>query len=314
MERLITSLHHVTATVENAQADLDHYVGLLGLRLVKKTVNFDNHNVYHFYYGNERGTPSTIMTTFPYGGWGVPVGTKGAGQITATSFSVPDTSLGFWEDRLRAAGVPAEGGRTAFGEDSLEFDDPSGLRLSLVGTTSDVREPWTTEDIDEGAAVRGLQTVALSIRDPEPSVRFLTDVLGLEVTDRNDRRIRLGAGSGDAGRVIDIVPAPDAPAAVNGMGTIHHVAFAVADGEEQLRVREELVTLGYRVTEVRDRQYFTSIYFREPGGVLYEVATLGPGFDRDEAVPRLGCALMLPPWEEANRSMIESKLPGIRVA
>ena len=311
MERLITSLHHVTATVTNAQADLDHYAGVLGLRLVKKTVNFDNHSVYHFYYGNEVGSPSTIMTTFPYEGYAVPVGRKGAGQITVTSFSVPDASLGFWEDRLKAAGVTGKPMRTAAGEDAIELDDPSGLHLRLIGTRSDDRPPWLTAGIDEAAAVRGLHTVTLSIREPEPSVRFLTDVLGFEITHRDDDFIRLGAGSDGTGRVLDIVRASESPASLNGLGTVHHVALAVADSSEQIRIREHLLTLGVPVTEVRDRQYFTSIYFREPGGVLYEVATAGPGFLVDEERPALGCGLMLPPWEEPNRVSIETHLPPV---
>jgi glyoxalase family protein len=312
MERLVTSLHHVTATVTNAQEDLDHYIGVLGLRLVKKTVNFDNHNVYHFYYGDEVGSPSTIMTTFPYEGWGVPVGTKGAGQITVTSFSVPDSSLGFWEQRLSAAGVGAVGVRTPAGEDAIEFDDPSGLHLRLVGTKDDERAPWLDGGIAAGAAIRGLHTVTLSIREPDASVKFLTDVLGFEVTEATDDFFRLGAGSDGSGRVLDIVRADGAPAAVNGLGTVHHVALAIADGEEQKRIRETLLGLGYKVTEVRDRQYFTSIYFREPGGVLYEIATMGPGFRVDEDGPQLGCGLMLPPWEEPNRPTIEEHLPPVR--
>jgi glyoxalase family protein len=311
MDRLVTSLHHVTATVTSAQDDLDHYTGVLGLRLVKKTVNFDNRGVYHFYYGDEVGAPSTLMTTFPYGGKGVPVGTKGAGQITVTSFSVPDAALDFWEARLTAAGVEAVAVRTPLGEDAIELDDPSGLRLRLVGTRGDHRAGWAAEDIGEDAAVRGLHTVTLSIREPEESVRFLTDVLGFEVTDSDGDVTRLGAGSDEAGRVVDIVRATDAPPAVNGLGTVHHVAFAVADAEEQARIRRELIGLGYRVTEVRDRQYFQSIYFREPGGVLYEVATAGPGFLIDEEGPRLGCGLMLPPWEEPNRASIEASLPAV---
>jgi len=314
MQRLITSLHHLTATVGNAQADLDLYVGVLGLRLVKKTVNFDNHNVYHFYYGNETGTPSTIMTTFPYEGWGVPVGTRGAGQITVTSFSVPESSLDFWEARLRSAGVESRAVRTAFGEDALEFDDPSGLRLALAGTAGDDRWPWLTDGIGEDEAIRGLHTVTLSIREPDASVRFLVDVLGLEVVEQAQGHTRLGAGSSATGRVLDIVHTPEGPAAVNGLGTVHHVALAVADGEEQLRIREELIRLGHKVTEVRDRQYFTSIYFREPGGVLYEVATAGPGFSVDEPVSELGRSLKLPPWEEPNRKSIEAHLAAIVTA
>jgi glyoxalase family protein len=313
VERLVTGLHHLTATVTNAQADLDHYTGLFGLRLVKKTVNFDNHDVYHFYYGNATGAPGTIMTTFPYEGWGVREGVRGAGQITVTSFSVPESSIPFWHERLNAAGVGAAGTRTPFGEEALELDDPSGLHLRLVGTKGDAREPWTTSDIDASRAIRGLHTVSLLVREPEKSVAFLTDVLGLEEIGRADDHIRMGTGSGGTGRILEIVRAPaDAPSAVNGLGTVHHVAFAIADGEQQRALRDELVRLGVGVTDIRDRQYFTSIYFREPGGVLYEVATQGPGFAIDESADALGQALRLPPWEEPHRATIETNLADVR--
>jgi glyoxalase family protein len=314
MNGLIRSLHHVTATVTDAQQDLDHYAGILGLRLVKKTVNFDNHNVYHFYYGNERGTPSTIMTTFPYKGWGVPVGTKGAGQITVTSFSVPAANLDFWRERLESRSVPWFDAPSPFGEDAIEFDDPSGLRLSLVATTADERTPWTTAELDAANAIRGIHSVTLSIRSPDTSIRFLTDVLKLDVLDQKGDRTRVGLGAGGPGHTLEIRHAADAPAAVNGLGTVHHVAMAIGTPEEQLEVREMLVGLGCRVTEVRDRQYFKSIYFREPGGVLYEIATLGPGFDVDEELADLGRGLKLPPWEEPNRPEIQTKLPPIRLA
>lgn len=311
MDPLIHGLHHVTATVTDAQEDLVFWVRLLGLRLVKKTVNFDNHNVYHFYYGNERGKPSTLMTTFPYKGWGVPVGAKGAGQVTATSFSVPAAALDFWRLRFAAAGLAYHDGVTGFGEDTVEVDDPSTLRIRLVGTASDDREPWTSEEIGGDVAIRGLHDVLLSIRAPADSIAFLTDVLGFEVVNEAEGLTRLAIGVDAPGRRLEIAHAPDAPDAVNGLGTVHHVALAISNGEEQLRIREELLRVGRKVTEVRDRQYFTSIYFREPGGVLYEIATLGPGFTVDEELEQLGRGLKLPPWEEPHRIAIESGLPPI---
>jgi glyoxalase family protein len=312
MEPLIRSLHHVTATVGDAQEDLDFYLRALGLRLVKKTVNFDNHNVYHFYYGNETGTPSTIMTTFPYKGWGVAVGAKGAGQVTVTSFSVPEGSLDSWRRRLAEHGVAYDDRATAFGEESLVVPDPSGLDIELVAAKNDEREPWVGGDIDPAAAIRGIHGVTLTVRSSDRTLQFLTDVLGFRVVDETESRTRVATGAGGAGRILDIVEAPDAAGAVNGLGTVHHVALAIADADEQLRAREELLRLGYNVTPVRDRQYFQSIYFREPGGVLYEIATLPPGFLVDEDVSRLGTELKLPPWEEPHRSTIEATLPRIR--
>jgi glyoxalase family protein len=308
---VIRGLHHVTATVNDAQEDLDFYRKLLGLRLAKKTVNFDNHNVYHFYYGNRRGAPSTLMTTFPYKGWGVPVGTKGAGQITATSFSTPAAALDFWRRRLSAAGVPFREGATRFGEEVLQLVDPSGLHVRLVGVAKDERDPWATEDITGDVAIRGLHSTTLSIRAPAESLAFLTDVLDFQVVNEAEGRTRVAIGADEAGKLLEIVETPDAPAAVNGLGTVHHMAFAIDDEDEQLRMREELLRAGRRVTEVRDRQYFKSIYFREPGGVLYEIATLGPGFMVDEPIDCLGQDLKLPPWEEPNRPAIEAGLPGI---
>jgi glyoxalase family protein len=311
MDSVIRSLHHVTATVTDAQEDLDFYTRLLGMRLVKRTVNFDNHNVYHFYYGNEEGTPSTIMTTFPYKGWGVPIGRKGAGQITTTSFSVPREALSTWTKRITSAGLKVVHGEPRFGEEMISVADPSGLTIELIGTASDDRVPWTGGGMSASDAIRGLHSVTMVIRSPDKTLALMRDVLGFEVVNESNTRTRLAVRGDAPGRVIDVVAAADAPAAMNGLGTVHHVAMAVSDAEEQLRMRSELVRLGYSVTEVRDRQYFQSIYFREPGGVLFEIATVPPGFAVDEELPCLGQDLKLPPWEERHRARIESGLPSV---
>ena len=311
MNGSIQGLHHVTATVNDAQEDLDFYTGLLGLRLVKKTVNFDNPHVFHFYYGNRRGTPGSLMTTFPYKGKGVPVGRRGAGQITTTSFSVPGGSLPAWRQRLAShdIGVTEEGRR--FGEEFLGFRDPSGLDLELVGATRDEREPWVAPGLDPSMAIRGVHSVTLTIGIAEPSVALLSEVLGWTARGEEAQRTRLEINGGGAGRTLDLLAAPEAPVASNGLGTVHHVAMGVAGPEEQLAYRRELVRAGVPVTEVLDRQYFTSIYFREPGGVLYEIATLPPGFLIDEPESSLGEALKLPPWEEPHRREIEAGLPAV---
>lgn len=309
MAARIEGLHHVTATVDDAQSDVDFYTSALGLRLVKKTVNFDNHHVYHFYYGDEVGTPGTLFTTFPYKGKGVPWGRKGRGQITATSFSVPRAALGEWRDRLKERGIHSRLGEDRFGGPTLGFEDAATLGIELVGTDGDQRSGWTAPGLDNSLAIRGLHSVTLSIGEPDGSVRFLTDVLGYSVTGVENGRTRLEVGEGGPGKTIDIVESPQAPGAINGLGTVHHVAMGVASGEVQLEFRERLVGLGVPVTPVLDRQYFQSIYFREPGGVLYEIATLGPGFLVDEPSRALGMALKLPPWEESNRAEIEAGLP-----
>ena len=307
----ILSLHHVTATVNDAQDDLDFCRGGLGLRLVKRTVNFDNHHVHHFYYADERGTPGTIWTTFPYKDRGVRVGTKGAGQVTVTSFSVPAGSLPRWKARLRARGVAASDIEPRFGEEAVRFSDRSGLEFELIATARDARAPWRAGGIPEHDAIRGLHSVSITVRDPAKTLELMTGLLGYAVVDEAEGRMRTAVAGDAPGRTIDVVYDTNAELAVNGLGTVHHVAMAIDSADEQLRLREELIAFGSKVTEVRDRCYFKSIYFREPGGVLFEVATIEPGFTADEELPVLGRALKLPPWEEPHRADIEAALAPI---
>jgi glyoxalase family protein len=307
----ILGLHHVTATVDQAQPDMDFCIQGLGLRLVKKTVNFDNRQVYHFYYGDERGTPGTIWTTFPYHGRGVRTGVKGIGQVTVTSFSVPRDALAFWTDRLMSHRIAVAPADPRFDEESIVATDPSGLFIELVANDADTREPWSGAGIPDGCAVRGLHSVSLTVRDPEPTVRFMADVLGYRVKHESPGRTRVAVNGGGPGRQIDLITA-EGPPAVNGIGTVHHVAMAIADERIQLELREELVSRGLQVTPVMDRQYFKSIYFREPNGVLFEVATMRPGFEVDEERDELGRALKLPPWEEPNRAEIEQGLVSLQ--
>lgn len=311
MTHPIRGLHHVTATVNEAQPDLDFAEGLLGLRLVKRTVNFDNHSVYHFYYGTATGEPGTIWTTFPYHGRGVPPGVHGSGQIVATAFSVPAGTLDAWQARLRAGGRSTSWTEPRFGGRALAVGDPSRLVVELVADASDTRAPWTGGGVGADSAIRGLHSVTLLLRSRGPTVELMTRHLGFEVIGEDGPRTRLAAGGAAAGHLVDLLEAPDAPAARNGLGTVHHVAFAIEDADAQLRLREELVRAGRQVTEVRDRTYFQSIYFREPGGVLFELATIRPGFTLDEPADALGERLKLPPWEEPHRTAIEAALPPI---
>jgi len=307
----ILGLHHVTATVDDAQDDLDFCLGGLGLRLVKKTVNFDNHHVYHFYYGDEHGTPGTIWTTFPYSGRGVPVGQKGAGQVTVTSFSVPNGSLDVWRKRLGAHAVAVTDLPPRFGDPVIRFADRSGITFELIATGHDARRPWVGRDFDAADAIRGLHSVTLVVRDAKKTVELMTGLLDYTVVDEMESRIRLAVNGGGPGKTIDVAHHADAEPAVNGLGTVHHVAMAVATADEQLRLRGELLQYGCKVTEVRDRCYFQSIYFREPGGVLFEVATVQPGFAIDERPASLGRELKLPPWEEQYRAEIERGLAPV---
>lgn len=311
MATAITTLHHVTATAGEARPDVDFYTKTLGLRLVKKTVNFDNHGVYHFYYGDEVGRPSTLMTTFPYAGKGVREGVKGAGQITVTSFSIPPGSLDFWRERFRSEGIRVGETRPRFGTCSIMIEDPSSLNIELVEARGDAREPWLAPGIPRDVAIRGLFGVTFVVREGEPSRRFAEEMLGLELVGREGSRVRAQTGNGGPGSYLEILESSHAPDAVNGLGTVHHVALAVPDDAAQAAIRSRLREQGYDVTPVRDRQYFQSIYFREPGGILYEVATQGPGFTIDEDVAELGRALKLPPAAEADREAIESTLPSI---
>src|SRR5262245_5216369 len=214
----ILGLHHVTATVDDAQPDLDFCLGALGLRLVKKTVNFDNHFVYHFYYGNERGTPGTIWTTFPYAGRGVPVGKKGAGQVTVTSFSVPTGSLDEWRARLMARGVAVTDIEPRFGEAAVAFADSSGLTFELVATARDDRLPWVAAEMDVDQAIRGLHSVTLLVRDPERTVHLMTTLLGYAVITETGGRIRLAVNGDRPGRIIDVTHDRGADVAMNGLG------------------------------------------------------------------------------------------------
>jgi glyoxalase family protein len=313
MQHPIRGLHHVTATVSDAQADLDFAVGMLGLRLIKQTVNFDNHNVYHFYYGNESGTPGTVWTTFPYKGHGVPVGEKGLGQITVTSFSVPAGSLSTWRKHLESRGVSVRDQLPRFGEESIVVTDPSGLVMEIVATEADGRAPWTGNGLPSNVAIRGLHSVTLESRAPELTRKVMMAMLGFSEVSETENRVRMGIGKGEPGKLVDIVASPEAPPARNGLGTVHHVAFAEVTEEEQLRLRNELIEYGLTVTEVLDRCYFRSIYFREPGRILFEVATMKPGFLIDEEPSLLGTGLKLPPWEEPNRREIEASLPPVEI-
>ena len=307
----IRGLHHVTATVAGAQDDLDFYVRLLGLRLVKKTVNFDNRGVYHFYYGNESGAPSTLMTTFPYGDLGVPMGRKGSGQVTETAFSVPSDALDAWESRLREADLSCRRSQR-FANETLSFEDPSGLRIELIGA-DDGRAPWVEGSVDAPYAIRGIHSVTLRLRETAATLAMLTEALGFRVHDDSGGRTRVAVQDGRPGELLDLLHDPDAREAVNGLGTVHHVALAVDDDEAQSWYRERLLEAGRHVTEVKDRQYFRSIYFRGPGGVLFEIATIPPGFEVDEPLDGLGRSLKLPPWEEHHRASIEAELADVEI-
>ena len=306
-----TGIHHVTAIAGEPQRNVDFYAGLLGLRVVKKTVNFDDPETYHLYYGDGAGTPGSIMTFFPWAG--APQGRIGAGQLTVTSFSVPAASLGYWTERLVEGGARFEKPEERFGETVLRFPDPDGLRLELVAAGEDRREGWADGPAPAEQAVRGFHHVTLTVADPSRTAELMTDTLGFRQTSEAEGRTRFEAGEGGPGNTVDLADGTGFPRGAMGVGTVHHVAFRVPDEASQLELRERISSLGYNVTPVLDRNYFRSIYFREPGGVLFEIATDPPGFAVDEEPEHLGESLKLPPWLEPRREWLEEVLPPLHV-
>lgn len=311
MTEQVTGIHHVTAIAGEPQRNVDFYAGLLGLRLVKKTVNFDDPGTYHLYYGDGAGTPGSIMTFFPWAG--APRGRIGSGQLTETSFSIPADSLGYWTERLIEKGLRFESPSQRFGETVVQFSDPDGLRLELVAATNDERNGWPDGPVPAESSVRGFHHVTLSGRQSERTAKLMTEMLAFRQTGEEESRLRFEAGNGGTGNTVDLIPGPANRRGTMGVGTVHHVAFRVPDEETQLALRQEITTLGYDVTPVLDRNYFRSIYFREPGGVLFEIATDPPGFAVDEDQSHLGEQLKLPPWLESRRDELEDILPALNV-
>lgn len=306
----IQGLHHITAIASDAQANIDFYVRVLGQRLIKTTVNFDDPGTYHVYYGDRRGTPGTIMTFFPWPA--MHRGRRGAGETSAMAYALPQGSLGWWMDRLTAQGVAWDGPEKRYGESVIRFEDPDGLVIELVATESpSTIEPWEDGPIPSMHALRGFHSVTLLLRDVEPTAQVLTHHMGYTLVAREGARYRYRGASNDRGLYVDLLHAPDAGRGAFGAGSIHHIAFRTVDDEEQSSYLSALRSAGLQVTPVQDRQYFRSIYFREPGGVLFEVATDEPGFTSDESVEALGSSLKLPARYEAQRSQIEARLPPI---
>jgi glyoxalase family protein len=311
MRQPISGIHHVTAIASDPQRNLDFYTQVLGLRLVKRTVNFDDPGTYHFYFADETGTPGTILTFFP---WPMAApGKAGVGQVTVTSFAAPEGSLEFWERRLTSAGAPAEREGKRFGEEVLSFFDPDGLKLELVATPlAKTKQPWVDASVPAEHALDGFHSVSLCEQGYERTAQTL-EVMGFRKVSEDGNRFRFEVGEGGSGARADVLCASEAPHGRMGAGSVHHVAWRVADDAAQKAWREHLVTQDLDVTPVRDRCYFHSIYFLEPGGVLFELATDPPGFATDETVDKLGEALKLPVWLERHRTQIEQVLPPIEL-
>jgi glyoxalase family protein len=301
----IKGLHHVTSMAADARTNNQFFTHTLGLRRVKKTVNFDAPDVYHLYYGDEAGTPGTVMTYFPFPNIGR--GRPGTGEVGTTVFSVPQGSLGFWEERLTKQGVSGIKRAETFGEKRLEFAGPDGDGFALVEVKDDSRDPWTENGVSADHAIRGFHSVAMRLRD-EGATAELMKFMGYEQFEAKDGVTRLIMPSGNDAKFIDLETMPNINRGLQGAGSVHHVAFAVDNRETQLEVRKALMDTGYQVTPVIDRDYFWAIYFRTPGGVLFEVATNEPGFNRDEDTAHLGEGLMLPQQHKHLRPILTQTL------
>jgi len=313
----VLGIHHVTAIASDPQRNLDFYAGVLGLRLVKRTVNFDDPETYHFYFGDEVGTPGSIMTFFPWPG--AMRGRPGSGQVAVTSFAVIPGAIGLWVERLIRHHVAFEGptqrGTGADKESVLAFRDPDGLMLEIVGHPSaEARPAWTgAPGIPREHAIHGFHSVTLWVEQAARTDQVLVDTLGFRPLREDGSTKRYTAGEPGPGTILDVREIGGFGRGASGTGTVHHVAFTVEDDAAQLAVRERVVNAQLDPTPVVDRSYFHSIYFQEPGGILFELATKAPGFAVDEPVEHLGESLKLPPQYESQRTSIEAVLPPIHL-
>lgn len=316
MSATVERIHHITSGVSAAQEDIDFFTRVVGQRMIKQTVLFDGTApIYHLYYANRNAEVGTVMTTFPFRQAGL-VGRKGTGQISSTVYSVPVGSLKFWAEHLGRYGVKLGKPAERFGQKSLPFTHPAGLEFEMMEDGQDRTEGWTTPDISADVAVRGFHSAVMAVRDIEEQERFLTVGLGLTKVGTEGAYTRFAIGEGGAQRTVDLHHQPDVKQGswIFAQGIPHHIAFAVPTEKEQTEIKAHLEGLGYTdVSEIKDRNYFHSIYCRSPGGILCEVATCDIGFAIDEAADRLGERLLLPPWFEDRRTEIVAPLEPIRV-
>jgi glyoxalase family protein len=309
-EQKILGIHHISAITADPQKNIDFHTGVLGLRMVKLTVNFDDPGSYHLYFGDEIGRPGTVLTYFAWPG--APRGRHGAGQATAVSFSIPQGAEGFWMERFREYNVITEKPYERFDEEVITFYNPDGLKLELVAhPDARERDGWPDGPISEEYAIRGFYSVTISELNKEPTIQMLTDTLGFRDINEVGERIRFESGMGGYGTMLDVQAQPGGPGGLVAAGTIHHIAWRTPNDSEHESWRQKLIHEGFNVTEIINRYYFHSIYFREPGGVLFEIATDPPGFTIDEPPSRLGTDLKLPPWLEPGRATILRRLPQL---
>ena len=306
MAASIPGIHHVTCITGDVQKCVDFYVSVLGLRFVKKSINQDLPDTYHIYFGDYLGSPGTAMTFFGWPTW--PEQRAGSGQVTTVSFQVPASSLEFWSSRLRKLGV-SHGRASRFGDESLVLRDADGIEIELVGRASDERwHPWPDSPVGKEHQIRGFHSVALTVAEGAATTSLLETTMGFRRTAQDGSRTRFETGAGGPHAVLDLVESPEGPAGEESIGTVHHVAWRTQDAQTQVAWRDLLLAAGRSVTPVIDRWYFKSIYYREPGGVLFEIATDGPGFTVDESPDKLGSGLSLPPWFQVRRERLDEIL------
>lgn len=310
MDKRILGLHHITAIAGSAKRNLNFYTRVLGLRLLKKTVNFDDPGTYHLYYGDEKGSAGTVLTFFPYEG--ARRGSAGTGMATNIAYSVPEGSFDFWINRFEKHNIIYNKPSEKFGEPYLTFLDPDGLKLELVVSKNpDKRVAWETEEVKGGVAPKGFHGVTLTLREVEATAAILTELFGYKLLEQSGNRYRYMTDSVDSAAIIDLVELPNEGRGIGGSGTNHHIAFRVKNEETLMYFHDLVARAGHSITHKIDRNYFYSLYFREPGGVLFEIATDNPGFGIDEPWDQLGSSLLLPPQYESHRTQIEAALPKL---
>lgn len=311
MENKILGLHHITAIAGDAKRNFNFYSNILGLRFIKKTVNFDDPGTYHFYFGDEIGSAGTILTFFPWGS-GIPQGRRGSGMATEIGYSVPKGSLEFWIERFEKYNVIYNKPAEKFGERYLTFLDPDGLKLELIeSATPDTRKPWETDEIKANVATRGFHNITITLNSIEGTANVLTNIFGYKLVSQESNRYRYATDSVENAAIVDLVELKDEKHGHVANGTVHHVAFRVKNDEILMHFREKVVAAGLSITPQIDRNYFHSLYFREPGGVLFEIATDNPGFLIDEPLETLGTELKLPAQYESRREEIAAHLTPI---
>ena len=311
MENKILGLHHITAIAGDAKRNFNFYSNILGLRFIKKTVNFDDPGTYHFYFGDEVGSAGTILTFFPWGE-GIQQGRKGAGMATEIGYSVPKGSLDFWQKRFEQYNVIYNKPAEKFGEKYLTFLDPDGLKLELIESkTGDDRKPWETAEVKADVATRGFHNITLTLNSIKATAAILTEIFGYKLIEQDVNRYRYATDAVENAAIVDLVELAEEKRGHVANGSVHHVAFRVQNDEILMHFREKIEEYGLSITPQIDRNYFHSLYFREPGGVLFEIATENPGFTVDESLEELGQNLKLPEQYEADRAAIEAHLVKI---